>query len=547
MYLNTHRSLLSPIYSLLVDPFNFTAHESIEKLKDKIAFFDKDLLVFAAFYDEERKKLKLKLSNICYKSESHYKCHLDEDVCFQDINILPSDILNVYSIKVQNERLYDYLKLKKEGDFSLDLNDHEYMEVLNFFRMNELLSLCISGNVKVRMFNKKMVFSPMGSQAKKEFYSTWFARYIETSSNLSFIKSILEILKLSKGRIGEEILYYVFERVFSLKPAELPKEALELACVKTVLNCLRIILFSMYYFENNNVNNIDVDELSKELNISSNDIKTILSLQRSQLVSEQFISERNNRLYVNFIMFIKCIRSFFDVLAKDFGEDSIRDSLIGGKCFEEYSIKKLISCDSKYQERYIIFDGINRGDVKIENELDVEYILYDKKVGFYYFIQTKYSIFGERSFFDGEVKQIQKDILKGLKQLRSAKSLFKDGKLMSVLKNIGIEQATLHNSCFVLLHNIPQLDYKETNDKIALYDWGSFKNLLNNGECVVNNDSVYRLDKNIVLNEPYKVIETLLSDHKVYSSIKENIEINHKIINRFSISDKELILVGLGL
>lgn len=303
----------------------------------------------------------------------------------------------------------------------------------------------------------------------------------------------------------------------------------------------------MCYFKNNNVNYIELDKLVNKLNITSDDVKLIISLQKNQLISEQFILERNNRLYVDFIIFIKCIRKFFYVLAKEFGEEPIRDSLIGGKFFEEYSIKNVISSDSKYQEHYIMFDGINRGDVKVENELDVEYILYDKKRDFYYFIQTKYSIFGERSYFDGEVKQIKKDILKGLKQLRSAKRLFEGGKLISILKKIGIEQATLNNSGFILLHNIPQLDYKETNDKIALYDWGSFKKLLNNGECVVNNDSVYRLDKNIVLNEPYKVIETLLSDHKVYSSIKENIEINHKIINRFSISDKELILVGLGL
>lgn len=241
MYLNTHRSLLSPIYSLLVDPFNFTAHESIEKLKDKIAFFDKDLLVFASFYDEARKKLQLKLSNICYKSELHYKCHVDNNFYIQDINICNGNLLNLHSIQVQQERLYDYLKLKREGEMSLDLDDYEYMEVLNFFRMNELLSLCISGNVKVRIFNKKMIFSPMSNQAKKEFYSTWFARYMETSSNVSFFNSISELLNLSQGRICEKILYYVFEKVFSLKITEFPQEAFNLTCLKMVLNCIRII------------------------------------------------------------------------------------------------------------------------------------------------------------------------------------------------------------------------------------------------------------------------------------------------------------------
>lgn len=537
MYLNTHHSLLKPIHSLLTKPFDFYAQSSIQNLKNNMEYFYRDLEILAIIYDEEKDRLKLKLREICYKSELNYKCQLS----LEKSNINYKNLLDLHSIQVQIERLYDLLKLRTEGDSILDLEDQEYMSVLNFLRFNELLALCIAGKAKVRIFNKKIIFSPADSSAKRELYVTWFARYIENLSNISTI----QLLKSLNGEVNNIFLDFIFDKAFSIKFTEISKEGQELKCVRMLVTSIKLIFLIIHYLESNKTNYIGIDDLVNKFNLEKEDIVFLIRLQKKQLVSEQFLLEKSGSLSVHILTFIKSVRVFFNKLAEEFNESSKREYLLGGKVFEINSIKNRL-LNSDYKKRYTIFGGINRGDIKTKNELDIEYIIYDKEEEWYYFIQSKYSVFGERSYFEGELKQIQSDIGKGLKQLRSAKELFEKGELFSYLNKIGIEKATVDNCSFILLHNIPQLDFQITIDKIALYDWSTFRNLLKNGECT-NNGEVYNLDNNIILNEPQKVIDILLSKHKIYSQIKVNIDINHKIVNKFTLGDKKIIVAGLGL
>ncbi|WP_440205654.1 hypothetical protein [Actinobacillus pleuropneumoniae] len=543
MYLNTSYNLLTPIYSLLTKPFDFFALKSLKILKNNMKYYYSDLEIVANIYDEEKDRLKAKLGNFCYKSESHYKCQLLLDNTLVESS---KNLLDLHSIQVQMERLYDYFGLKREGGSVLDLNDLEYISVLNFLRINELLSLCIAGKIKVRVFNKKIIFSPADSFSKKEFYATWFSRYIEASSNLSTIKHILELSTLLKGKVNDDVLDFIFDKVFSIKFSEIPIAGRNLGCVRLLVLSIEIIFSIQYYLIANKTSYISIDELLDKFNLKKEDVVLLLELQKKQLVSEQFLFGKESELRINVTTFIKCIRTFFHKLSEEFKEVDKREYLLGGIFFEENSIKNRMS-SLDYQHRYAVFNGINRGDIKIKNELDIEYIIYDKEEKRYYFIQSKYSIFGERSYFEGEVKQIQSDISKGLKQLRSARDLFEQGRLDLHLNKVGIENATLDNSSFILLHNIPQLDFQITKDKIALYDWNTFRNLLKNGECIIEDDGVYSLDKNIMLGNPQVVINKLLSEHKIYSLLKSRIDMNHKIVNRFTFYDKEIIVVGLGL
>lgn len=203
MYLNTNRNLLKPIHSLLTKPFDFSAQHSMQKLKNNMEYFYDDLEILARIYDTEKDKIRPKLSEICHKSESCYKCRLSEyisDICNNH------DLLDAHSVQVQIERLYDHFKLKSEGNYIVDLNDYEYMSVLNFLRMNELLALCIAGKVKVRIFNKKIIFSPSDSSSRKELYATWFSRFIESSSNLSTLNNFIRFSTCLEGRVNDEFI-----------------------------------------------------------------------------------------------------------------------------------------------------------------------------------------------------------------------------------------------------------------------------------------------------------------------------------------------------
>lgn len=284
MYLNTHHSLLKPIHSLLTKPFDFYAQSSIQNLKNNMEYFYRDLEILAIIYDEEKDRHKLKLREICYKSELNYKCQLS----LEKSNINYKNLLDLHSIQVQIERLYDLLKLRTEGDSILDLEDQEYMSVLNFLRFNELLALCIAGKAKVRIFNKKIIFSPADSSAKRELYVTWFARYIENLSNISTI----QLLKSLNGEVNNIFLDFIFDKSFSIKFTEISKEGQELKCVRMLVTSIKLIFLIIHYLESNKTNYIGIDDLVNKFNLEKEDIVFLIRLQKKQLVSEQFLLEK---------------------------------------------------------------------------------------------------------------------------------------------------------------------------------------------------------------------------------------------------------------
>lgn len=208
---------------------------------------------------------------------------------------------------------------------------------------------------------------------------------------------------------------------------------------------------------------------------------------------------------------------------------------------------------SEYAERYKFLEPIYQHDIKHANKnqkYDVEYIIYDKNLEYYYFIQVKYSILGERSYFNGVVTNIQRGILEGVEQLRGVKEQLEMGNLDEMFEKRGISNITSDNSAFILVHNIPQLDFQKTNDGIALYDWNTFRNLLKNAESIIQINGkleTVRLSGDILLKDPYEVVFQLLREHEVYKEFKEKLDEQRTQISSFSLNNYEIVIQGLGI
>jgi hypothetical protein len=279
----------------------------------------------------------------------------------------------------------------------------------------------------------------------------------------------------------------------------------------------------------------------------------LIRQQGDALVTDQFITRQNDFLSVQIEGASKGLRQLFRTWETDYGE---RDALrihVGGLFYEQTHIRKRIEFDDDYNTRYRIFDGFDRYKVLggVPNECDVEFIIQDFQQEHYYFIQVKHALLGERAFLEAVVEAIQKDLGKGVHQLREAKRLLGSGDLSETLRARGITNATSSNSSFVLLHNIAQLDFQTSNDGISLYDWASFRNLLKDAECCYGRSDglgeLVRLPTPLIVSSPADVIQRLLSEHPAYKQTFTDPWAPERATTSYKILGKTIRVCGLGI
>lgn len=131
----------------------------------------------------------------------------------------------------------------------------------------------------------------------------------------------------------------------------------------------------------------------------------------------------------------------------------------------------------------IITDTINCE--KLEDcdniDLDVDLTIYDKRKDFYYFTQIKYAVMN-KPYLKDEVKAVTKDktsIKKAITQLKDFPRALQKKSFVERLNEHNI-QLKKNNYALIVIHSIPQCDFQEVG-KVKLYEWNTFRNLLNRG------------------------------------------------------------------
>jgi hypothetical protein len=278
-----------------------------------------------------------------------------------------------------------------------------------------------------------------------------------------------------------------------------------------------------------------------------------LQRQKDALVTDQFLLRRDDCLTMRIEGAAKGLRQLFHVLEAEYGD---RDALrihVGGHFYEQTHIRQRIEQGADFLPRFLILEGFDRYKVmgEVESQCDVEFIIHDTEQNHYYFIQAKHALLGEKAFLEAVVEAIQKDIGKGLHQLREAKRLLNDGALDATLKARGVTDAVPANCSFVLLHNIAQLDFQYAEDGISLYDWATFRNLLKDAECSYghsDHEPVWiRLPTPLVVSHPTAVIQRLLSEHPAYQQLYRDPWAQERVSVSYTVSGKSVQVHGLGI
>jgi len=149
-----------------------------------------------------------------------------------------------------------------------------------------------------------------------------------------------------------------------------------------------------------------------------------------------------------------------------------------GKSFQKYVLDEL---ESLNYMGYKSFEGFKHGSKSPIKGYDIDLILYDEQMNIYYFIQAKYwfslspTYLSERfKFFNGD--KMQDGITR---QLNTFRKNLEEPELRDKLRHHGITGATKQNSYFILLHNIPFLNFYES-DGVYLYEWNFLRNIIEN-------------------------------------------------------------------
>lgn len=543
MFLDSN--LLPLARHVLKNPFKKDDLSSqLKKSFSKLSHNLNDLLLFLSFYEKQRDELGSVIPSLYYDLETKYS-----------LNFIDNTISKIdnHSIKVQMERLYDLFELKIMGDESLDINciPENYLNIINFLRLNELFALCLTGIAKVEKKDNNFIFSSQNNEQKKNLYLTWFARNAENQSILNTLRTCIELSDVPNKNFFVKI---IFDKVFYLNTDDFPKEINELNGFRYFLDMLSIVESCITLAKSENFSSgVKIKGILHRLPLSEEKFYELIKLQQQLLlVTEQFIVLKNMEVHLNVITLFYGLRAFFDKITDRFNERNKRNNLIGGMFFEKQIKDRLNNKFSEYNGRFEVLDGIYQHEIKKaqkEYKYDIEYIIYDKNIKFYYFIQVKYASLGERSYLNGVIEQVQNDIGKGLQQLRGVKYALENGYLSEIFIKRGVN-VNKENSAFILLHNIPQLDYQKTKDNIVLYDWNSFRNLLNNGNACMRSVHTFesiKLSEDISLEDPMKVITTLLNIHKGYTEVREFLDKQANETNSFSLGGSNILIKGLGI
>lgn len=569
MFFDTPPELLKPIHSLLKTPFGFKAGTSIaSKLRPHLEDRDdfEDLLALGCLFDEASQVLESSLVSLRPRLEDEVSLVVPMEadlspVCRSEFmgttpQVLGMDgsrYLSHVSVHCQLERLYDLFKLRRSGSRN-PLEVPECVAALKHLMLSEALALAIAGIAMVHRHEGRFELAVRSPVARDVLRNTWFARMADQSSHAATLALAGRLASEGADHLRDvEILTErILEQDLSFSWYRLPHAGRSLKSVAQIHAAAGVVALLAVL----GIRGKPLNMVAPELTRYGLDFSTVAGLIRRQagaLVTDQFLMRRGDLMSLRIEGVSKGLRQLFRSLETEFDEREALRRHVGGVFYEQTHLRQRIEEGDDYRPRYRIFEGFDRYKVigGAPNECDVEFIIQDSEQRHYYFIQAKHALLGEKAFFEAVVEAIQKDIGKGMHQLREAKRLLDNGNLDHTLASRGIADASPANSSFVLLHNIAQLDFQYSSDGVSLYDWATFRNLLKDAECRFGHSDgpseLIRLGTPLIATHPTAVIQRLLSEHPAYRQAYPDPWAQERASTSYDVLGRTIYTRGLGI
>lgn len=454
----------------------------------KVSFIDK----FLSFTSSKRKQKFLK--SIVYQEiiQLQYQLKFEKNKIIDTLN--NGDISKFRLYIQQNQEKFppfimyslDYIIDEYDIDIfsgtqSINLNDISV--ALAFVYLKEVLFHILQNDSILVKHGREIDIIPTEDFAK-ELKKRWLAIQWEKGSENSFYAQNIKIFLKSgvqdTNSYIKALSVHLMDKALYLNGDYFASEHFNLqymSYMKKLCTLFGYLLYGFYFhieiqFKNNfRFSNLGLDE--EFINSIVNDNKSKKALNKGFVVNGNIIS------YIDGSSIFYIIRTYFYSYMTTKGKNNL------GSIFEEYIYNYIKKQPQKF-EAYEIYkfdktftDTVNNKKIK----LDIDLILYDKLRNKYFLLQVKYSIFG-KAYLKEEVHHFCNNtdlIQKGVKQLNTFSYFYnKDNQLKEELHKIGIVNLDTSNTYLILVHTLPVFDFSEI-DGVILYDWNTFRNLLQYG------------------------------------------------------------------
>jgi len=370
---------------------------------------------------------------------------------------------------------------------------------ISFF-LSEIYLLLRCGLLSANFAGGSLAFHT--SQAyEKKLSRYWLSEILEANSKLSDTKFYMDMSKylLVNRAIPKElvnpVIDNILDKIFSIHVNYVTND---ISNNKRYKFLREIIFFSLVLECNSLMGTNSVDRLyfRKGDYISDNTLSYIdnalgaLSEAKINNIGG-FIHQTTSRSYARGSLSFKYgLRKFAGALLETMQNDLKGSDFKGGlgDSFEtDYVLNYLKKLDYFGFKPY---RGFKAGNKSLIKGYDVDIVLHDSENDIYYFIQVKYRFSALPTYLSERIKFFnEKSFKKGyLDQLVTLKENFNNENIRKQIDNIGLKGANTRNSHFVLLHNIPFLNFYEYKG-VLFYEWNLLRNILQEGKIYWKKDS----------------------------------------------------------
>lgn len=462
-------------------------------------------------------------------------------------------IIWVGVVQRQLDRMYDHFDLYSCGTEN-PLEHLATVSLIRFYMLNEVLAFALSGLAKVEIDSKGFSLSRYDDDVLRILQRLWFSNFVSGASSqasMAWTKVIADVRQVNIGH-DHPLISFLIDKEFAISWAGLDREGKVLKTIQHLRQLMHLVATLQIVKFRNETIQVNCNNLL-QYGLDYSFVSEVLARQSQSRVIDRFLTRYCDRLELHVDSMSSGLRNYIYKLADEYGEvDKLREH-VGGMFFEKKTVQNRLSTDPAYKPRYVVFDGFDRYQVSEdkENKVDVDFILHDKLLNHYYFIQVKHGLLGEPAYYENVIKRLQNDIDDGLEQIREARRLMNAGMLSRVLAVRGINGVKQSNSSFILLHNFATYDYQVTSDGIALYEWASFRNLLLDCQVICGQvgeaPKTAKLQTEVCLNDPDNLLKILFRDHPVYKEVRQQAwAVEHVAIN-LHVNDVRVRVEGLSI
>lgn len=335
----------------------------------------------------------------------------------------------------------------------------------------------------------------------------WFSRYFTQQSHFSdliFRKEISELVTSRNSDLFQNFIDMVLDKYISFHPDYI--ESLDSTDGQIFSDMRSLVEIVSFLSFQHGIGQLSIEAMHKqkevinkyklhEFGFSEDEIKLLFKIMDDLGVHEhdRMATELDDGLIqindINLKFAIKTVLSGYLTSMKKMG-----------KWFENKYILKYLK-DKLSSDRFVVTDGIN--DPKEKYDADI--IIYDKISNLIYFCQIKHRITTIHPFFRDEFDEYcrNKALNHGVEQLCLLRSKILTSKVRERLvsrlgKKITGKLDIERNCRFVLLHSIENLDMC-TKNGISMYEWNTFRNLLQGKISYFKNKDFYNIEYNNAL------------------------------------------------